>query len=92
MKLRAPLFALLTLLFAAPALAREQINLFDSNITVERDGDIVVTETINVTAEGDQIRRGIFRDLPRFYQRVKTLAALPKSEREPALLAAAARR
>ena len=68
MKLRALFLALLTLLFTAPALAREQINLFDVNINVEQDGDIVVTETINVTAEGDQIRRGIFRDLPRFYQ------------------------
>jgi predicted aminopeptidase len=30
-------------------------------------------------------------DLPRFYERVKVLAALPKAEREPALLAAARR-
>jgi uncharacterized membrane protein YgcG len=67
-KLRALVLALLTLTFTAPALAREQINLFDVAIEVEQDGDIVVTETINVTAEGDQIRRGIFRDLPRFYE------------------------
>lgn len=69
MMLRALLAALFALAFASPALAREQINLFDVLVEVERDGDIVVTETINVTAEGDQIRRGIFRDLPRYYER-----------------------
>lgn len=68
MKLRAILFALIALCFAAPVVAREQINMFDVAITVEQDGDIVVTETINVTSEGDVIRRGLFRDLPRFYQ------------------------
>ncbi len=67
-KLRALFFALVALLFAGPALATEQINLFDVAIKVERDGDIVVTETINVRAEGNEIRRGIFRDLPRFYE------------------------
>ena len=52
---------------ALPAAAQERINRFDVVIEVETDGDIVVTETIDVTAEGNQIRRGIFRDLPRFY-------------------------
>ena len=47
--------------------ATEQINRYDVNIIVEKDGDILVTETIDVTSEGNQIRRGIFRDLPRFY-------------------------
>jgi hypothetical protein len=36
-------------------------------IEVQQDGDIVVTETIDVTVEGVEIRRGIFRDLPRYY-------------------------
>lgn len=66
--LRALFLALIALLFATPALATEQINLFDVAIKVERDGDIVVTETINVRAEGNEIRRGIFRDLPRYYE------------------------
>lgn len=65
---RTLLLALIALAFASPALAREQINSFDVSIEVERDGDIVVTETINVTAEGIEIRRGIFRDLPRYYE------------------------
>ena len=68
MNLRAFLLALLALFIAAPAYALEQINMFDVRIEVQTDGDIVVTETINVTAEGAQIQRGIFRDLPRTYE------------------------
>jgi uncharacterized membrane protein YgcG len=68
MGVRAFLIALCALLFAAPALAAEQINRFDVLVEVQTDGDVVVTETINVTAEGYQIQRGIFRDLPRYYE------------------------
>lgn len=68
MNLRAFLLALLALLFAAPALAREQINMFDVRVDVQQDGDILVTETLNVSVEGAQIQRGIFRDLPRYYE------------------------
>jgi uncharacterized membrane protein len=68
MTIRALFLALIALFFATPALATEQINTFDVAIKVERDGDIIVTEIINVTSEGDQIRRGIFRDLPRYYE------------------------
>lgn len=69
MSLRATLLALLALLFAQPAFAREEITMFDVHVAVERDGDIIVTETISVVAEGAQIRRGIFRDLPRHFER-----------------------
>jgi len=58
----------MVLALAAPARAAEQIDRFDVVVEVERDGDIVVTETIHVTAEGYEIRRGIFRDLPRYYE------------------------
>lgn len=51
----------------APARAEERITSFDVAIAVEKDGDILVSETIVVVAEGNQIRRGIFRDLPRSY-------------------------
>ena len=54
--------------FGLTAVADEVINRFDVGIEVERDGDIVVTETINVTVEGREIRRGIFRDLPRYFE------------------------
>ncbi len=60
----------LVILFAtaATAFAAEQINRYDVKIVVEQDGDILVTETIDVTSEGNRIRRGIFRDLPRLYE------------------------
>ncbi len=56
------------LLAAAPASAKERIDQFNVVLDVAKSGDIVVTETIDVTAEGDQIRHGIFRDLPRYYE------------------------
>ena len=62
--------ALLLLLPALrPAAADERILLFISDVTVERSGDLLVTETIRVQAEGRQIRRGIFRDFPTIYTR-----------------------
>lgn len=62
--------ALLGLLVAAvfPAAAEEVINRFDVDIDVQQNGDIIVTEAINITAEGDQIQRGIFRELPRYFE------------------------
>jgi uncharacterized membrane protein YgcG len=67
MALRALVLALFAAAFLQTAEAVEQINRFDVSIDVERDGDIVVAETIDVTSEGNRIRRGIFRDLPRYY-------------------------
>ena len=62
--------ALLCLLVAAAfqATAEEVINRFGVDIDVQQNGDIIVTETINITAEGDQIQRGIFRELPRYFE------------------------
>jgi uncharacterized membrane protein YgcG len=47
----------------------ERILSYSSEITVNRDSSLDVTETIRVRAEGNQIRRGIFRDFPTRYQR-----------------------
>ena len=47
--------------------AAEQITAFDTDIEILASGDIVVTETLDVVAQGQQVRRGIFRELPRFY-------------------------
>ncbi|MCA8887492.1 MAG: DUF2207 domain-containing protein [Parvularculaceae bacterium] len=66
--LRAIAVFFLALLFAAPALAVESITDFDVSVDVERDGDIRVTEEIRVQVEGREIRRGIFRDLPRLHR------------------------
>lgn len=59
------LAALMLLLFlAAPALAREEIRAFASDVELLTDGSVAVLETIDVQAEGNQIRRGIYRDIP----------------------------
>ncbi|MEP1142494.1 MAG: DUF2207 domain-containing protein [Henriciella sp.] len=52
---------------ATMASAQEDIRKFDVDIEVEKDGDILVTETIAVKVEGRNIRRGIFRELPAYY-------------------------
>jgi hypothetical protein len=56
------------LAFALVAFADERINQFDIDINVRTNGDIVVSETLIVTSEGHQIRRGILRNLPRYYE------------------------
>ena len=44
--------------------AAEYIRQFVSDVTVEKSGVYDVSEMITVNAEGDQIRRGIYRDFP----------------------------
>nr|NUR38331.1 DUF2207 domain-containing protein [Sphingomonas sp.] len=58
------------LLFVAPAAARadEHILEYLSDIQVEKDGSLEVTETIDVRAEHDRINHGIFRDFPTRYR------------------------
>ncbi|MBF0249443.1 MAG: DUF2207 domain-containing protein [Alphaproteobacteria bacterium] len=46
------------------ARADEAILSFDSRIAVDKDAGITITETIQVRAEGREIKRGIYRDLP----------------------------
>ena len=66
---------------AVPARADERILSWQSHIVVEKSGDLVVTETIRVRAEGDRIKRGIYRDIPLLledrFQPLRKLLALP---------------
>ena len=55
---------LLILLSAASLHADERIRSFISEITIDDDGGLQVIETLDVQAEGQRIRHGIFRDLP----------------------------
>lgn len=55
-------------LVAAPAQARERVTQFHSAIAIAADGSLTVTETIEVVAEGREIRRGILRDFPTEYR------------------------
>ena len=48
----------------APALAAEVISSFDSDVRLAKDGELTVTETVRVQAEGRDIRHGIYRDFP----------------------------
>jgi hypothetical protein len=52
----------------APAAAAEKITRFVSDIAVQRNGDLLVTETIAVNAEGERIKRGILREFPTSYK------------------------
>jgi hypothetical protein len=44
--------------------AAERIDSFRSDLVVAADGLFDVTETITVTAEGNKIKQGIYRDIP----------------------------
>jgi uncharacterized membrane protein YgcG len=61
---------LLLCLVLCPALApaAEVIEAFSASLEVQSDGSLLVTERITVQAEGKQIRRGIYRDLPIRYR------------------------
>ena len=50
------------------AAASEKILSFTSQITVDPDASMRVTETIQVVSAGDQIKRGIYRDFPTTYK------------------------
>ncbi len=65
------IFALLlsaSLLTTASVFADERILDYHSDILIQVDGSLVVTETIRVQAEGNNIRRGIYRDFPTRYK------------------------
>jgi uncharacterized membrane protein YgcG len=48
--------------------ADERILKYHSDILIHADGSLMVTETIRVRAEGQDIRRGIYRDFPTKYK------------------------
>ena len=59
---------LASLWLPASASADERILNFNSDITVNVDGSMLVEETIQVRAEGREINHGIFRDFPLVYR------------------------
>lgn len=56
--------AFMLLLAASLAAANERITSYHSEVQVAKNGDLTVTETISIVAEGLRIKRGIFRDFP----------------------------
>lgn len=67
-RLATALCAALLLVLPNSARAEERILRFISDVRIERDGSLDVTETINVNVEGSRIQRGIFRDFPTRYR------------------------
>ena len=59
---------LLCLAAVCPVAAQERILSYGSELKVNADGSLDVVETIRVRAEGNQIRRGIYRDFPTRYR------------------------
>ena len=56
------------LLLVMPLAAQERILSYDSEVQIGADGSLDVTERIAVRAEGNNIRRGIYRDFPTRYR------------------------
>ncbi|MFC6445318.1 DUF2207 domain-containing protein [Shinella zoogloeoides] len=54
----------LCLLVGSAARAEEYFDRYHSDIALSKNGAMTVTETIRVHAEGNAIRRGIYRDFP----------------------------
>lgn len=65
------LLSLLIFVFIKPTVSKadgnEVINSFHSDIVVNSDASMQVTETINVTCTGKNIKHGIYRDFPTKY-------------------------
>ncbi len=61
-------FFLWLLLLGANARAEERITNFVSNVIVNKDASLLVIEEITVVAEGNHIKRGIYRDFPTKYK------------------------
>lgn len=68
MRLFSAAVAALLLLLTAPAAAEERITSYVSDVEVQKDGTLHVTETIDIVSEGDRIRHGIYRDFPTRYR------------------------
>src|SRR5690554_1400472 len=63
-----PVWPALLLLCAMTANRQERILSFHSDIRIAADATMEVTETIRVRAEGQSIRRGIYREIPTRYR------------------------
>jgi uncharacterized membrane protein YgcG len=60
--------ALLLLAASTGASADERILRYVSDVQIQKDSSLAVTETIDVRAENDRIRHGIYRDFPTRYR------------------------
>ncbi len=63
-----PALVIALLAFSLASSADERILQFHSDVQIQLDGSMEILETIRVRAEGNQIRRGIYRDFPTDYE------------------------
>ena len=68
--------ALVLAFFSGAALAQERIVDFASDVSIDANGSLLVVETIVVQVEGQQIKRGIFRDFPTRYENHRGLTVV----------------
>ncbi len=76
MKFDRPFFSIIIFAFCLifPAISFGQVNRteriisYNSDININQDGSMIVTETITVHSEGINIKRGIYRDFPTDYK------------------------
>jgi uncharacterized membrane protein YgcG len=54
--------------FATSAAAQEKIHSYHADVEVRQDGSLRVAETIRVTAAGNKVKHGIYRDFPTVYR------------------------
>ena len=66
--MRLALCILLSFFVTFQVSAQERIISFDSHVTVNKNGSLLVKETIRVRAEGNRIKRGIYRDFPMVFK------------------------
>lgn len=66
--LRSILAVILLLVFSPLSQADERIISYHSDITIGPDGSMRVEEHIRINAEGQKIKRGIYRDFPTNYR------------------------
>jgi len=79
LRLRPPWVAALAaglLVAPAPAQEREEILSYDVLVDVRPGGSMLVTEEITVRALGNEIRRGIYRDVPTSFPRWSRLGRI----------------
>ncbi len=72
-------FLILTSVHAQPLPYGWQINQFDSNIEIKKDGHVTVTETLDVDFDSLQ-KHGIFRDIPYIYNNQDSTESYTKIE------------
>ncbi|MCU7938604.1 MAG: DUF2207 domain-containing protein [gamma proteobacterium symbiont of Bathyaustriella thionipta] len=62
-------YMILFLLFSLTNIqAKEFIQNYESFITIDANSSLIITESITVNAEGNKIKRGIYRDFPNRYK------------------------